>query len=88
MSNEHPDVVLIAFGEHQLGDLVKEAEEGQEGVRKLATIPLDKGNPPHFRTRSACTVAQQETFRKYLDIMADFIQEGLDEIAEGEENNG
>lgn len=75
------DLVLLGFGDHALEDLVAEAEKSREGLRTLVSIGMTKGNPPHWRSATSASVAQKETFRKYLDFMAEF----LAEAEEGEE---
>lgn len=77
------DLVLIGFGERPLDELVAAAEDSRDGLRALAAIGMEKGNPPHWRSATAASVAQKEAFRKYLDMMADFIAEAFEE---GEQN--
>lgn len=76
------DLVLLGFGDHTLEDLVSGAEKSREGLRTLVSIGMTKGNPPHWRSATSSSMAQKETFRKYLDFMADFIAEA----EEGEED--
>ena len=73
------DLVLIGFGDRSLDELVTAAEQSRDGLRALAAIGMEKGNPPHWRSATAASVAQKEAFRKYLDLMADFIGEAFEQ---------
>jgi hypothetical protein len=70
------NIILIGFGKLKLKDLLDRAEKSEQGMNELLAACMQ--HPPHYRTVTACSVAEQEDFVKYLEIMKDFAGDDLE----------
>jgi hypothetical protein len=74
------EYILIGFGKQKLSELLLKAKESQEGAQELA-LACTK-HPPHYRTVTASTVAQQEDFVNYVEFMNGILKEDNDNANE------
>jgi len=59
------DIILYGLGKTKLLELL-ESEE----IDKIAALTMSEA--PHYRAVSACSVAEQEAFVKYIDLMKEY----------------
>jgi len=62
------DIILYGLGKIRIIDLLEKEDMG-----KIASLTMTEA--PHYRTVSACSVAEQEAFVKYLDLMKNYSKE-------------
>ena len=70
--NKNEPMILVGFGKHDLGDLMKLI--GTEEEEKLVLAPTKYSWPPRYRRSSICTAIEMQTFKEYIEHMSQFIR--------------
>ena len=70
-------IILIGFGGQSLAELLEEVKLDPEKAHNLAYMSIKE--IPHYRSFTATTIEQQQSFVEYLDLMKAYVGEEIDE---------
>jgi len=64
--------ILVGFDDYKLSQLVEKVNSDPSNIKELARLCFE--GIPHYRSFSSSSLAEQEAFVKYLDIMKKFTE--------------